>query len=118
MLTGSALGIGLLSQETAVIQAATDRAEPLWLLLGLCGQTLFTGRFIVQLYASEQAGASVNPVQFWYLSLSGSLLLLGYALHTADPVIVMGQSFGLFIYLRNLLLFRNPPEDNEPLTTD
>jgi lipid-A-disaccharide synthase-like uncharacterized protein len=39
---------------------------------------------------------------FWYLSLFGGLTLFAYALHIGDPVFIMGQSCGAFIYLRNL----------------
>lgn len=105
-LAGLALLAGLLSQETPIAHAAAERATLLWFALGFAGQALFTGRFVVQLYLSERAGASLNPVQFWYLSLSGSLLLLAYALHTGDAVIILGQSFGLVVYLRNLALIR------------
>lgn len=109
-LAGLALVAGLISHEAPVAKAAVERAAPLWFALGFIGQALFTGRFVVQLYASERAQASVNPVQFWYLSLSGSLLLLAYALHTGDAVIILGQSFGLIVYLRNLALIRKHRE--------
>jgi lipid-A-disaccharide synthase-like uncharacterized protein len=105
-LAGAALAVGLIGHEAPVIKTATERAEPLWFALGLLGQCLFTGRFVVQLYASERAQASSNPKLFWHLSLSGSLLLLAYALHTGDAVIILGQCFGLIVYLRNLALFR------------
>jgi lipid-A-disaccharide synthase-like uncharacterized protein len=107
---GLAVLAGLFSHEAPVAKAVVERAEPLWFALGFIGQTLFTGRFVVQLYASERARASVNPVQFWYLSLSGSLLLLAYSLHTGDAVIILGQSFGLIVYLRNLALIRKHRE--------
>ncbi len=105
-LTWLALAAGLLGHAAPVAQAVIERAEPLWFGLGLLGQSLFTGRFLVQLHASERAHRSVNPVQFWHLSLSGSLLLLTYALHTGDVVIILGQSFGFMVYLRNLALIR------------
>ena len=44
------------------------------------------------------------PVIFWYLSIFGGIGLLIYAVYRKDPVIISGQSFGLFIYLRNLIL--------------
>lgn len=105
-LAGLALAAGLLSHEVP-ISAAASRSAPLWMLIGFVGQVLFTGRFVVQLYFSERAQASVNPVHFWYLSISGSLLLLAYALSTGDFVIILGQSFGMLVYLRNLALLRN-----------
>lgn len=109
-LVGMAFAIGWYSQEAPLAQAVAKRAAPLWLVLGFIGQVLFTGRFVLQWHASERARAPFNPVQFWYLSLSGSLLLLAYALHTADAVIVLGQSFGLVVYLRNLVLIRKQSE--------
>ncbi|MEW5890702.1 MAG: lipid-A-disaccharide synthase N-terminal domain-containing protein, partial [Pseudomonadota bacterium] len=39
---------------------------------------------------------------FWYLSIAGGGVLLAYAIHRADPVFIVGQAAGLFIYLRNL----------------
>ncbi len=77
-----------------------------WLVLGFVGQVAFTGRFVVQWLASEREGRSVVPVAFWVLSVVGSLLLLAYAVHRRDPVFVLGQSAGVFIYLRNLHLIR------------
>jgi lipid-A-disaccharide synthase-like uncharacterized protein len=105
LLATLALGAGLLS-HAGPISAAATRSAPVWMLLGFVGQVLFTGRFVVQLYFSERAHVSVNPVHFWYLSISGSLLLLAYALSTGDFVIILGQSFGLVVYLRNLALIR------------
>jgi lipid-A-disaccharide synthase-like uncharacterized protein len=78
----------------------------LWLALGLLGQALFAGRFLVQWVRSEQAGRSVIPLAFWWLSIGGSLLLLAYAIHRRDPVFILGQSTGLLIYSRNLQLLR------------
>jgi lipid-A-disaccharide synthase-like uncharacterized protein len=43
---------------------------------------------------------------FWYLSLLGSGLLLVYAVHRRDPVFILGQGSGVFIYLRNVHLRR------------
>ena len=73
-------------------------------LIGLVGQLLFTARFLVQWIASERAGRSVIPVSFWFFSVGGGLVLLGYAIYRMDPVFILGQSIGTFIYLRNLML--------------
>jgi lipid-A-disaccharide synthase-like uncharacterized protein len=71
---------------------------------GFAAQGLFSARFIVQWLASERAGRSVVPMAFWYLSLLGSTLLLLYAIHRRDPVFILGQGSGVFIYLRNIHL--------------
>jgi lipid-A-disaccharide synthase-like uncharacterized protein len=72
-------------------------------LIGLIGQALFTARFVVQWIASEKAGKSVIPVSFWFFSLGGGLVLLGYALYRQDPVFIIGQALGTLIYVRNLM---------------
>ena len=78
----------------------------IWLVIGLAGQGLFSARFLVQWLVSEKRRESVIPVAFWYLSLAGSTVLLSYAIHRQDPVFILGQSLGSFIYLRNLWLIR------------
>jgi lipid-A-disaccharide synthase-like uncharacterized protein len=75
-----------------------------WLYLGLAGQVLFALRFVVQWVASERKGESIIPIYFWYLSLIGSLILLAYAIFRRDPVFILGQSTGFFVYARNLML--------------
>ncbi len=67
---------------------------------------MFSPRFLVQWLASERAGRSIVPLLFWYLSIAGSALLLAYAIHRKDPVFILGQSVGIFIYTRNLYLIR------------
>ena len=73
-----------------------------WLALGVLAQALFTARFVVQWIASERAGKSVMPIAFWFFSIGGGMLLLVYALYRRDPVFIAGQSFGVFVYARNL----------------
>ena len=75
-------------------------------LLGYAGQALFTMRFVVQWIASERAGKSVIPLAFWFFSIGGGLLLFGYALYIKDPVFILGQGFGVFVYLRNLYFIK------------
>jgi lipid-A-disaccharide synthase-like uncharacterized protein len=75
----------------------------MWLIIGFIGQALFSMRFIVQWIASERKGESVIPTLFWYFSLAGGLTLLAYAIYKQDPVFILGQSAGAFIYIRNLV---------------
>jgi lipid-A-disaccharide synthase-like uncharacterized protein len=70
------------------------------------GQLLFSTRFVVQWLKSEKEKRSVIPTAFWYFSISGGIVLLTYALHKQDPVFILGQSLGLFIYMRNVQLIR------------
>jgi lipid-A-disaccharide synthase-like uncharacterized protein len=73
-----------------------------WVLLGYVAQIMFTMRFLVQWIASERAGKMVMPIAFWFFSIGGGLLLLVYALYIRDPVFILGQAFGVFVYARNL----------------
>jgi lipid-A-disaccharide synthase-like uncharacterized protein len=75
-----------------------------WVILGFAAQGLFTMRFLVQWIASERAGRSVIPLAFWWFSVVGGTLLLAYALYRKDAVFIIGQAFGVFVYLRNLHL--------------
>lgn len=78
--------------------------EFLWVCLGFGAQLMFSARFLVQWIASERARSSIMPVAFWWLSICGGLTLLTYAIYRKDPVFIMGQSMGVFIYTRNLWL--------------
>lgn len=82
-------------------------SEHIWLGVGFAGQALFSMRFLIQWLVSERSGRSVVPVAFWYFSIAGGLTLLSYAIYRLDPVFILGQLTGVFIYSRNLyLIFR------------
>jgi lipid-A-disaccharide synthase-like uncharacterized protein len=72
------------------------------ILVGYVAQGMFAMRFVVQWIASERAGRSVVPTAFWVFSIGGGVMLLGYAIYRRDPVFIIGQAFGVFVYLRNL----------------
>ena len=75
-----------------------------WVVLGFAAQLMFTGRFLVQWIESERQGRSVIPIWFWFFSIAGGLMLLAYAIYRRDPVFILGQAFGVFVYSRNLFL--------------
>lgn len=82
-----------------------DRTIPIgWLLLGFVGAALWTGRFVIQWFASERAGKSVMPRSFWYVGLIGSALLLAYSVYRQKPVFILGYLFPPVPYVRNLIL--------------
>ena len=72
------------------------------IIVGYVAQGMFAMRFVVQWIASERAGRSVVPTAFWVFSIGGGVMLLGYAIYRRDPVFIIGQAFGVFVYLRNL----------------
>lgn len=87
-------------------------SDTVLLEVGLFGQALFSARFMVQWAASERAGRSVVPPSFWYLSVTGGLMLFVYACLRRDFVFIVGQGSGLLIYARNLyLIVRAPPAE-------
>jgi lipid-A-disaccharide synthase-like uncharacterized protein len=87
--------------------------ELFFLIFGFFGQAIFASRFIVQWIYSEKKGESLIPIVFWYLSILGGICLLIYAIYRKDPVIILGQSFGILVYTRNLILiYGNANEDS------
>lgn len=80
---------------------------PLWLLVfGSMGQIIFTLRFVYQWLYSRRKNESVLPLGFWLISLTGSLIIVAYALYRRDPVLILGQSTGLLVYSRNIYLLQ------------
>lgn len=84
-------------------------SENIWLMVGFCGQLLFSMRFILQWLASERIKRSVIPHMFWYFSLAGGIVLFIYAIYRRDPVFILGQGAGIFIYLRNIYFILREP---------
>ena len=84
-----------------------------WIAFGLLGQVCFSMRFIVQWLYSEKKKKSVIPISFWYFSICGAAILFIYAaFYLKDIVFTLGQTFGLFIYIRNLMLIYRHKEAN------
>lgn len=77
-----------------------------WVIVGFIAQFLFAMRFVVQWVASERRKSSYVPEAFWYFSVLGGAMLLVYAIKRRDPVFILGQSAGLFIYARNIYFVR------------
>ncbi len=83
-------------------------AIPYWLLiLGIIAHVIFTLRFIYQWIYSEKNKESTLPIGFWFLSLTGSILILIYAIFRNDPVLIIGHSMGSIIYFRNITISKN-----------
>lgn len=76
-----------------------------WKIVGYVGVALFAGRWFVQLYASRRHRRPVVPRPFWYMSITGSLLLLSYFIWGRnDSVGVLSNAFPLSVALYNLYL--------------
>lgn len=108
-------GIALVAL-TALIVAGVLRLRlatlttPVWLVIGVVGQSVWCSRFVLQWIATERTGESHFPHAFWWVSLAGNSLLLAYAIHLGDPVWIAGLALGPLVQIRNLMLMRkNPP---------
>lgn len=90
--------------DSAIFQIGDIIITP-WKLVGYLGILLFGGRWLVQLVASRVAGRPIVPPLFWYMSMSGNLLLLGYfAFGIHDVVGTVANLFPAFIAAYNLSL--------------
>ncbi|PIE63806.1 MAG: lauroyl acyltransferase [Desulfobacterales bacterium] len=83
---------------------SSEHIPPALLVWGIAGQFVFTFRFVYQLVLSEKRKESILPVGFWIISITGSIMVLSYAIIRKDPVLFAGQIFGVVVYSRNLLL--------------
>jgi lipid-A-disaccharide synthase-like uncharacterized protein len=88
--------------------------EIVWIGIGFLGQFLFMMRFLWQWIQSERQRRSIIPIAFWYFSLAGGMTLFAYAVHRRDPVFITGQSLGLLVYARNLLLIGREKRASAP----
>lgn len=79
-----------------------------WLGLGLLGQALFAGRFLVQWIASERRGESTVPPIFWHLSLVAGLLQALSFLQRGEWLFMSGMLLTVLIYARNIALSEEP----------
>jgi lipid-A-disaccharide synthase-like uncharacterized protein len=78
--------------------------DPIWATVALIGQLIFGGRFVLQWLVSEYKKKSYVPIEFWYLSILGSLILLAYSVHIKNPIFMLSFSLNTLIYVRNLHL--------------
>lgn len=87
---------------------------PLWLVaFGSAGQVIFTLRFVYQWWVSRRLHRSVLPVSFWAISLLGSSIIIAYAVFRLDPVLILGQSGGFIVYIRNIFIGRKAASRTE-----
>ena len=100
-----ALGFALTEADAVAESFFRNEDIPLWLLVfGSAGQVIFTLRFVYQWAYSYRCHSSVLPAGFWIISLVGSLTIVSYGFIRLDPVLIVGQSFGIVAYIRNLCI--------------
>jgi lipid-A-disaccharide synthase-like uncharacterized protein len=76
----------------------------IWVVIGFGAQAVFAARFMVQWIVSEKRQESVVPEVFWWISITGGIMLYCYFVWRKDLPAVLGQSTGIVIYARNLRL--------------
>ena len=99
------LALGLcawLGLSASALNTAEDSRA--WTILAGVGAAIWSSRFVVQWVSSERRGESHFPLLFWWLSLVGNSLMLAYAIHLRDAVLVAGLAVGPFAQVRNLML--------------
>jgi lipid-A-disaccharide synthase-like uncharacterized protein len=100
---------GMIAQFAAWIAAkwaATSTTDLIWHSIGMIGQCMFFMRFVVQWFASEKQKRSIVPDAFWYWSIAGGSIVLVYSIYQLNPVFILAQGSGLFIYFRNIYFIR------------
>lgn len=85
---------------------------PLYILVwGILGQAIFKFRFIYQWLHGVRHHTSDLPLTFWYIALTGSLMIISYGIYRHDIVIVIGQC-SIFASIRNIIIgLRQGKED-------
>ena len=118
-------GSGLFYQRPACGYRKLFRQDdiPMWLIIfGVVGQFTFTLRFVYQWWYSRRAGESLLPITFWLISLTGSAMIIAYAILRRDPVLILGQATGFIVYIRNIMIAmkskRNGQEEALPAPGD
>ncbi|MCX8490533.1 MAG: lipid-A-disaccharide synthase N-terminal domain-containing protein [Cyclobacteriaceae bacterium] len=97
-------------QQKAVFTLQVDTAIPV-MVIGIAGQLLLNCRYLYQWHFSEKAKESVLPLGFWVISLAASVMVVVYSIARQEPVLLVAQSLGLVVYLRNIIIYsRNTPE--------
>jgi lipid-A-disaccharide synthase-like uncharacterized protein len=91
-----------------------------WKLIGFLGVFLFAGRWFVQMIASRRTGRPTMPRLFWYMSITGSLLLLAYFIFGKnDSVGILANAFPFTVSSYNLYLdFKSKRREREELGGD
>lgn len=90
-------------RNSQTIFSTVNLLHPL-LILGAIGQLLLNFRFVYQWYYSEKNKTSILPLGFWIISACASIMILIYASYRIDPVLLVAQGMGIFVYIRNIII--------------
>ena len=92
--------------DEAYTHLFAHRDLPMWLIaLGTTGQIVFTLRFVYQWIVSRRRGESLLPMGFWLISLTGSAIIITYALLRGGMYpLILGHITGVVVYSRNVMI--------------
>ena len=90
-------------QKLDQIFSNNDFSNPI-IGIGAVGQLMLNFRFIYQWFYSEKKNDSILPIGFWIISSLASVMILAYATYRVDPVLLVAQGMGIFVYLRNVFI--------------
>lgn len=110
------LGLGALVTLVGARMREGLGSAPLWIAVVVVGEFAHTARFFVQWLHSERRGISHFPRSFWYLGLVGNLMLLAYAIHLSDAVLIANFVPAPLIQVRNLMLASDAAEAEDSPT--
>jgi lipid-A-disaccharide synthase-like uncharacterized protein len=96
------------SSRIDTIFSNNDFTNPI-ILIGAIGQLLLNVRFIYQWIYSEKQKDSMLPLGFWIISSTASVMILAYATYRVDPVLLVAQGMGIFVYIRNIFISSRAP---------
>jgi lipid-A-disaccharide synthase-like uncharacterized protein len=91
-------------QQKNISVFEVDTAIPI-MVVGIAGQLLLNCRYLYQWYFSEKANESVLPLGFWIISLAASIMVVAYSIARQEPVLLVAQSLGILVYLRNIIIY-------------
>ncbi len=94
-------------QDTIARLFQQQDIPPLLVLFGSAGQLIYVFRFIYQFLYSKKRKKSILPFNFWLISTIGALIIFTYGIIRQDPILILGQAGGLFIYVRNMIIWKN-----------
>lgn len=78
-----------------------------WKLVGFLGVAVFASRWFVQMYFTRRHKRVVMPTAFWWLSISGSGLLVAYFIFGKnDSVGLVSNLFPAVVAIYNLAVHR------------
>jgi len=79
---------------------------------GCLGITIFSSRFWIQWWDAEQNKKSVLSVQFWWISIIGTLITVVYFFLLSDWINIIGPLCSIIPYSRNIILLRREQQEH------